>query len=481
MIKWLGIHYKFPPVATVSSRRLYLLYQALSELTEDQVVVTSAEAAKRPVEAAFSHNFRLAQVGGRGLREWLYGAKHNVVPNAHKQRLGYDALVRLRETSPFDYWIGEGGPTYKKLAYRRAAKIIEQENITHIFSSFRPWVDHEVARKLKQQYPKVYWIADFRDLPMDPLRNPPYGIARHKKLLARRLAKVDEVWTVSEGLAEQFRAYHKKVRVVYGGLAKLPEPSCWTSDRFVINYSGSIYPGLQLVRPLLASLERLSAKGLIEPERILVRYAGRDKDLFATKLSQTHLPIASDLHDVLPLDQARRFQQQTQLNLLLSWATESYRGVLTAKLFDYLAAGRPILAILNGPDDPELRKIIEDSGSGKVFLETGWSNEPSIHSSTDINQRSIENNGPTVRTRLVSPRADGNRPAEVQKNAADQFEISQQLPNQLTKREDSNTIDAWVLGLYQKWASNNGQIEWKARPGALEHLQPLPILRNLLT
>ncbi|MEL6393803.1 MAG: hypothetical protein AAFR97_13730, partial [Bacteroidota bacterium] len=125
--------------------------------------------------------------------------------------------------------------------------------------------------------------------------------------------------------------------------------------------------------------------------------------------------------------------------------------------------------------------IIEDSGSGKVFLETGWSNESSIHSSTDINLRSIENNGPTVRTRLVSPRADGNRPAEVQKNAADQFEISQQLPNQLTKREDSNTIDAWVLGLYQKWASNNGQIEWKARPGALEHLQPLPILRNLLT
>ncbi|MEM6398079.1 MAG: hypothetical protein AAF741_17140 [Bacteroidota bacterium] len=449
MIRWLGIHYKFPPVATVSSRRLYLLYKALSELTEEQVVVTSAEAAKRPTEAAFFHNFRLSQVGGRGIREWLYGAKHNVVPSAHKQRPGYDALVRLRETSPFDHWLGEGGPTYKKLAYRRAAQLVEQERITHLFSSFRPWVDHQVAAKLKQRYPHLHWIADFRDLPMDPLRSPPYGLERHKRLLKDRLAYVDELWTVSEGLADQFKRYHDRVKVVYGGLDELPKANSWQSDRFTINYSGSIYPDLQVVSPLLACLERLTEQGRVDPEQILIRYAGRDRQLFADQLSKTDLPIKTELNDTVSMEKAKGFQQQTHINLLLSWSTETYRGVLTAKLYDYLAAGRPILALVNGPDDPELKAIIEGSESGKVFFGS---------------MRNSEGNGSG---HLLRP-GESLRPAEVYKEK--------------NVRPDNNsaTLDEWLLKLYDDWSANNGALSWKPKPEMLKHLQPLPILERLL-
>lgn len=404
-------------MATVSSRRLYLLYRALDELTEDQIIVTSAEAAKRPKEAAFSHDFRLAQVGGRGLREWLYGAKYNVVPNTHKKRPGYEALVRLRETSPFDYWMGEGGPAYRKQSLKVASKIIEQERITHLFSSFRPWVDHQIAAQLKQRFPELYWIADFRDLPMDPLRNPPYGIYRHRKLLKKRLSRVDELWTVSEGLAEQFRSYHKKVRVVYGGLADLPVPSSWQSDRFVINYGGSVYSGLQDMHPLLSSLERLSEQGKIDPSRILIRYAGRDQNAFEQKLAETQLPLQQEIHEMVSLQQAKIFQQHTHINLLLSWSTATTKGILTAKLFDYLAAARPILALINGPDDSELRAIIEDSNSGFVHHRVG---------------------------------------------------------------NDIRSLDHWILSLYRQWDLNNGQLVWNPNPKALEHLQPLTILRRLL-
>lgn len=41
--------------------------------------------------------------------------------------------------------------------------------------------------------------------------------------------------------------------------------------------------------------------------------------------------------------------------------------MLTGKLYDYLAAGRPILVLVNGPDDPELREIVEGAQAGKVF------------------------------------------------------------------------------------------------------------------
>ncbi|MEO0877752.1 MAG: hypothetical protein AAFY48_24380, partial [Bacteroidota bacterium] len=52
---------------------------------------------------------------------------------------------------------------------------------------------------------------------------------------------------------------------------------------------------------------------------------------------------------------------------LLSWSAVDYSGIMTAKLGAYLAARRPIVGIVNGPDDPELRDAIETTGGGKLF------------------------------------------------------------------------------------------------------------------
>ena len=41
--------------------------------------------------------------------------------------------------------------------------------------------------------------------------------------------------------------------------------------------------------------------------------------------------------------------------------------VLTAKLYDYLATGRPIMALVNGPGDRELQTLVEDTLAGRVF------------------------------------------------------------------------------------------------------------------
>jgi len=78
-------------------------------------------------------------------------------------------------------------------------------------------------------------------------------------------------------------------------------------------------------------------------------------------------PHVLQLDDIIDQTAAQERQQNAAINLLLNWSAPNYFGVLTAKLYDYLAAGRPILALVNGPEDPELRKIIEGSGAGRVF------------------------------------------------------------------------------------------------------------------
>jgi len=66
---------------------------------------------------------------------------------------------------------------------------------------------------------------------------------------------------------------------------------------------------------------------------------------------------------------AKQIQRKSQLNLLLSWSSPSLKGILTGKLYEYLAAGNPILSIINGTKDEELETIFEKCQAGMVGYE----------------------------------------------------------------------------------------------------------------
>jgi len=118
---------------------------------------------------------------------------------------------------------------------------------------------------------------------------------------------------------------------------------------------------------LFSCLRTLVNEGLINLTQIELQYAGKDGDLWqqwTDKHSLTHL---STNHGLVSLAAARKLQTNSQINLLLSWSAKDYGGIMTAKLADYLYVGRPIIAILQGPTDPELNQLIEATGGGKVY------------------------------------------------------------------------------------------------------------------
>ncbi len=57
-------------------------------------------------------------------------------------------------------------------------------------------------------------------------------------------------------------------------------------------------------------------------------------------------------------------QCSAQVLLLLINNTPNSKGILTGKIYEYLYAGRPILAI--GPVDGDAAKILEDTGAGRT-------------------------------------------------------------------------------------------------------------------
>ena len=54
-----------------------------------------------------------------------------------------------------------------------------------------------------------------------------------------------------------------------------------------------------------------------------------------------------------------RVQAAAQINLLLSWNSPGLQGILTSKVFEYLQARVPILALVNGAKDLELEELLQ--------------------------------------------------------------------------------------------------------------------------
>lgn len=356
----LFITQRFPPATGAAARRLTHLGRAFAEKGQLYVIRKGSGNNKIP---GLTAQFSLA---GFDVRR-LLGYENKTLDGGVRENRLLKHLLPLRQSTPFLYLTDDGGPHYRRQAYQKAGELIEKHGITTVFSSFRPWSDHLVARKLKARYPHLYWIADFRDLPVDPVRKDVWWPALQTWWGKRVIASADETWCVSEGQKAQLAAWHPNIRVVRNALLALPPPGLPpVTARFDIVYTGSLYPGLQSVAPLVAALQQLLTDGTLPAHHLCLRYRGKDADLFRSWTAE--LPAAClDIQPAIAPAAAQKMQQNAQILLLLNWSAPGYYGVLTAKLWDYLASGRPILALVNGPGDKELSDIILGANAGAVF------------------------------------------------------------------------------------------------------------------
>ncbi|WP_020538014.1 hypothetical protein [Lewinella cohaerens] len=370
---FLLLAYKYPPVSHPGSLRWYHISMQLAKRGIPYSVQTSANQSIFPQDADLTIgapvDIKLIPTRDLRTRRAAHRQQAGHLAISEKSSKSHTFFRSLYHAYPFILFTGDGGYTYLRESYRAAAKLIEQEEITHLFSSFRPWADHLVAYRLKKRFPHLVWIADFRDLPVDPVRKDVWWPRLQTWWQKRLLKRADVVTTVSDGLAKRLRNDHQEVTVVRNGLASLPNGflTAPASPHFTITYTGSLYPGLQSAEPLLRLLRELINEGELNPAHLELHYAGKDGVLWQEWASRHTLGYLSTNHGIVPLAQAREMQSNSQLNLLLSWSAKDYGGIMTAKLGSYLSAGRPIITLLHGPPDPELSQVVEQTGAGFVY------------------------------------------------------------------------------------------------------------------
>ena len=73
------------------------------------------------------------------------------------------------------------------------------------------------------------------------------------------------------------------------------------------------------------------------------------------------------MHGVVPYRESLAAQRSAHALLFIDWMDPRAEGVLTGKLFEYLASGRPILCIGNR-SDTEAARILEECKAGEIAI-----------------------------------------------------------------------------------------------------------------
>jgi glycosyltransferase involved in cell wall biosynthesis len=250
--------------------------------------------------------------------------------------------------------------------------IIHSEHVDAILSSSMPETAHLVAACLAgiTQRP---WIADFRDgwlfesikpaLRQDCLR-------RHIEQRLERLvvSGANAVITVSQPITDYFQTAYPAFRAKFHTITNGYDPDDWNSippvprdsGKLRIVYTGafSISRPTQDPRPFLQALKDLEASVREKIEVLLVGIlTNQEKDYLAA------LGLEGTVHAVGSVSKEESLAYQLSADVLLL-IVGTDKSVATSKLFEYLYAGRPILAI--STIDTTAAVIVTQTRSGFV-------------------------------------------------------------------------------------------------------------------
>ena len=99
-------------------------------------------------------------------------------------------------------------------------------------------------------------------------------------------------------------------------------------------------------------------------EDMVIKLVGKTDYRVKELIHQHNLTDHVEEIEYLPHNEVARLQCSAQVLYLPINNTPNAKGILTGKIFEYLASSRPILSI--GPEDGEVAEILKETGGGDI-------------------------------------------------------------------------------------------------------------------
>jgi glycosyltransferase involved in cell wall biosynthesis len=302
----------------------------------------------------------------------LYNRDKSLIPSAGFAQDDEKGLKgRISRFIRGNFFIPDPRRGWNRPAFKKACELIIKENITRVITTSPPHSTQLIGLKLKKRFPSVGWIADFRDpwtdiYYYDKFSPTPLSKAIDRSYEKKVLKNADRIITVGNSLKNIFAArcsgIEKKTIIITNGYDDQdfegPQPS--DPEIFTISYIGTLSDDY----PTGTFLE------------VLASFAETDincKLRFIGKVA----PGQKRLIDSLPFKEAVEFIPYSDHSLAISYMRsssvllliipdhKSSAGIITGKLFEYLASCRPVICL--GPVNGDASLILRETGHGRCF------------------------------------------------------------------------------------------------------------------
>jgi glycosyltransferase involved in cell wall biosynthesis len=271
-----------------------------------------------------------------------------------------------------NFFIPDARLFWVKPSVRYLQDFVMRNQIDKIITTGPPHSVHLIGLRLKESNSQLRWLADFRD-PwsewdlLDTLSLSGWARGQHKKMEKRVLAVADRVITIAPYHVKRLEALSgRPVELITNGFdeedfnAIIPVPT----KKFTIRHVG-VVDELRNPRPAMAALRQLCVEEESFLTQVVVEFIGNVNTAFKNFIQDDPvLRKVTVFTGNVPHNQLLQLYGSTNLQLLVLAHTAIAPGNLPGKFFEYLASGRPILAI--GPREGDAGKILKETNSGVI-------------------------------------------------------------------------------------------------------------------
>lgn len=371
------ITYYWPPAGGVAVQRWVKMARYLRQYGWDPVIYTAEngevavedhslaatlpadlEVLKQPIWEPYAYYRKLL---GLSKQE-----KINAAFLQEKKRSGF--LQKVAIWIRGNFFIPDARVYWVKPSVKYLQQYLQQHPVDAIISTGPPHSMHLIAQQVSKAM-HIPWIADFRDpwTKIDyyhELHLMPFADRKHHSLEKSVVTQADAVVTVSKHWAADFNALNNgKTHVITNGFDRddYPTQPVALDEGFVLHHVGMINKARnpELLWQVIAALCKEDAAFAAD---VKLKFTGKhDHSLEDYLRTYNLLDKATFCGQV---DHATAIQHMCSATVLLLLVNDAQDilGRIPAKLFEYLAAQRPVLSV--GDPDGDAADILRSTEAG---------------------------------------------------------------------------------------------------------------------
>ncbi len=246
---------------------------------------------------------------------------------------------------------------------------LSKNKIDVIITSGPPHSLHLIGKSLKKKI-GIKWLADFRD-PWTTihyhksLRLNKRSQKKHLELESEVLTNADLVVVTSANTKKEFQKItNTPIEVITNGYDVTKKIIPNLDSQFTLVHIGSLLSNRN-PEILWRVLSEIKNENVDFSENLLIKLVGAVSEDVLKSIEDFGLATNFKAYGYISHQEAIQQQHNSQVLLLIEMDTPETKAIIPGKLFEYMAANRPILAL--GPKGSDIYEILKETNSGTYF------------------------------------------------------------------------------------------------------------------